>query len=86
MAISTATNTVAATNPTPTRKTADAFLNISIVDQDGKSHRLNKGIPLNANKGLEGQLIKLLTENPDYKLELTADLFVANQEAAAIKF
>lgn len=51
-------------------RTATAFLNLSVIDKSGKEHRLNNGVALYANVGLDAAIIEKFTNDPEAELTL----------------
>lgn len=59
------------------RPKADGFLNISVVDQNGKVHKLNKGIPLSYDNPLERSLLNAASVNPEITFDLESAIHVS---------
>lgn len=50
-------------------KQADAFLNLTVVSQDGKRYKLKTGLPLYLADALSAQLIKSNSEGKVFNIE-----------------
>lgn len=67
---------------------ADAFLNLALVDANGKQHNMPKGVPLHVKQWLTGQMIEAAKQNPsvEFKFVGSITLVVPDEEREAIAF
>lgn len=61
---------------------ADAWLNLSITDKDGVSHRLGKiGVGLYMDRAADAALIKKMAKDPDFLGKITVSYQLVGEKA-----
>ena len=58
------------------RPAADGFLNISVVDADGKEHKLRTGIALHNSNRIERSILAKGLENKAHQFTLITNVYV----------
>lgn len=70
-----------ATAPANGQKRADGFLNVSVVDAQGNTHKLSVGIPLDIQRKLDRSLINAASANADREFQLVGTVWIAPDES-----